>query len=145
MKIKKIHTVLFALAIVSLHAPAYAEIIDYKLGFNYEVLDGGLRINRDLDLQRRQTNEIIRGSDLSRRVAEFIRKTKESLFTLKKRQTDRARGVELNKITSDNTKDLIRRTKAMQRDQRRLQRDQKMAARARNRDLKQRIRDLSRR
>ncbi|MCK5012633.1 MAG: hypothetical protein KAS66_02350 [Candidatus Omnitrophica bacterium] len=132
------------LIMVFLHLPAHADILDFNLDFNITSTNGGFQIHRDLDLQRRQTNEIIRGSDLSGRVASFIQKTKDSLSILKGRRLDQIRGAKLNQITNDNTKDAARRNKAAQRAQRRFQRDQMLAVKARNRDLKQRIRDLSR-
>ncbi|MCK5179053.1 MAG: hypothetical protein KAR32_05930 [Candidatus Omnitrophica bacterium] len=149
MKQKMIKTqvsILFIIAVVGFWPlPADADLVNINCNFTIERTGSGFTIHRDLDLQRRQTNEIIRGNDLVRAVRDFIRKTRDLLTNLKSRQADQIRGVELNRITNDNTKDIIRRNKAAQQMQKRLVRDQIRAVKARNRALNQRIRDLSRR
>jgi hypothetical protein len=146
-RMKKIQiSVLSAILVVACgQMPVYAELIDFNRDISFERLDNGFILERNRDLQRTQTNEIIRGPDLYRKVKAFLQKTKDSVATFRIRRSNAIRGIELNQIANDNAKDLARRNKAALKEQRRLQRDKMMTARARNRDLKQRIRDLSRR
>jgi len=134
-----------ALTVIFWHLPAYADLASINQELTIQHTGSSLTIHRDMDLQRRQTDEIVRGHDLTRAVKDFVRKTKDLLMNLKSRQADRIRGTELNRITNDNTKDAIRRNKSAQQAQKRLIRDQVQTLKARNRDLNQRIRDLSRR
>lgn len=139
-------SVLFFISVVACwHLPAHAELIDFNQDFTFERMDNGFILQRNLDLQRTQTNEIIRGRDLAQRVSSFIQKTRDSLSMFKNRQLNQRRGFELTRIADDNARDTIRRNKMIQQEQRRRQREQIQALKARNRDLNQRIRDLSRR
>ena len=142
---KKSRILFLALIMVSLHLPAHAEIVDYHLDFSVKPSNNGFEVRRSTDMQRRQTDEIIRGNDLARSVSALIQKTKDYFSILKGRQTDQLRGVELNRITNSNTKDIIRRNKINQQMQKRLIKDQMQSVKAKNRALKQRIRDMSRR
>ena len=134
-----------ALTVVFWHLPVYADLAGINQELTIRHTGTGLTIHRDLNLKRGKTDDILRGSDLTRAVKDFIRKAKDRLTSSKIRQSDRIRGAELNRITNDNTKDAIRRNKIAQREQRRSQRDQIQLLKARNRNLKQRIRDMSRR
>jgi len=140
----QISILLLILTVVFWHLPAYADLVSLNQKLTIQQTDSGLTIQQDLDLQRRQTDEIIRGNDLTRAVRDFVRKTKDLLTNLKSRQADQIRGAELNRITNSNTEDTIRRNKITQQMQKRSQRDKMQELKARNRDLQQRIRDLSR-
>ena len=133
-----------ALMVIFWHLPAYADLVSINQELTIQHTGSSLTIPRNLDLQGRQTDEIARGSDLMRAIKDFVRRTRDSLRDLKSRQSDQIRGIELNRVTNDNTKDTIRRNKITQQAQKRFQRDRMQALKARNRDLNQRIRDLSR-
>jgi hypothetical protein len=135
----------FLFLIVFLSVPARAEILDFNLDFRVEPINGGVIIRRDLDLQRRQTNEIIRGNDLKSAVKELVLRVKDFLRGLKARRMDQIRGTELTQISNQNAADTIRRNKVIQQMRKQQQRDQIQALKARNAALKERIRDLSRR
>lgn len=128
---------------VFLSGPAYAEILDFNLDFQIRPINNGVEIRRDLYLQRRQTNEIIRGQDLKVLTQRLINRVKDLSRGLKARQADQIRGAELTQITNRNVADTIRRNKVIQQMQQ--QRDRLRALKARNNVLKQRMRDLSRR
>lgn len=149
MKQKIIKTqvsIVFIIAVVGFWPlPADADLVNINYNFTIERTGSGFTVHRNLDLQRRQTNEIIRGRDLSRRVKALIQKTKDSFSLLKGRRSDQIRGAKLSQITNSNTKDIIRRNKIAQQTQKRLVKDQIRTVKTRNRALKQRIRDLSRR
>lgn len=143
---KKGMIILFLTAVaVFRHLPAHAEIDLFSQEIFIEQTNDALKIHRELDLRRRQANEITRGNDLARAVKNFIRRTKDALTALKFRQSDQIRGAELIRIVNDNAKDILRRNKFSQQLQRRLQKDRMRALKDRNRDLHQRIKDLSRR
>ena len=141
----QIRVLSLALMAVFWHLPAYADLASLNQKLTIRYASTGLTIHRDPDLQKMQADDIIRGNALTRAVKDFIRRAGDSLRTLKGRQSDRIRGIELNRITNYNTKDIIRRNKIAVREQKRFQRDRIQALKARNRDLKQRVRDLSRR
>lgn len=131
--------------IVAWQAPAHAQLWRINEELTIRFANDTLTIDRNLNRREQQRpNDILRDRDLLRAVKDFIDRIKHSASVLKARQTDQIRGIELNRITASNTKDMIQRNKAAQQSQKRLQKDRLRELRARNRDLTQRTRDLSR-
>ena len=141
---KNIIRVVFITAIIIVgQAPAYADIWrvndELTIQFNKDMV----LIERNVNRRENLSNSDLRGRDLMRAIKDFIAQIKYSASALKARQSDQVRGIELNRISASNTKDMIQRNKTAQESQKRLQEDRLQALRAQNRDLAQRTRDLS--
>lgn len=143
---RKIRIVLMGFIAAALwYSPVHADLVSINQELIIRYSGSNVSIDRNLDLQRRQNSEIVRGNDLSRAVRDLVAKVKNLLKGLNNRRSDQVRGAGLTRIANDNARNAALRNKMTQQIQRRQQKDRIRALNAKNRELNQRIRDLSRR
>lgn len=141
---KQPHSViLIAILVLAWTRTADAQLWRVNEELTIRFANDAMLINRHAHGTERNATEILRGQDLMRSVRDFVDRIKQSLSMFNQRTSDSIRGMELNRITNSNTRDLIERNKTRLQTQRQLMEERSKALQDRTRDLVQRTRDLS--